>query len=149
MDCHFLLQWIFPTQGLNPHLLNLQHWQVGSLPYFYFYHTLAILNNFRVKALHSAEWAAHSVLCFGMHCMKVYPGFSHGPSYILCWLPSCVRLFATHGLQPARLLSPFSRQEYWNGLPCPSPGDLPDTGIEPTSLKSPALVSGFFTTRVT
>ena len=28
----------------------------------------------------------------------------------------------------------FSRLEYWNGLPCPSPGDLPDSGIEPGSL---------------
>ena len=27
----------------------------------------------------------------------------------------------------------FSRQEYWSGLPCPSPGDLPDAGIEPGS----------------
>ena len=34
----------------------------------------------------------------------------------------------------------FFRQEYWNGLPFPSPGDLPDPGIEPASLKSPALV---------
>ena len=39
----------------------------------------------------------------------------------------------------------FSRQVYWSGLPFPSPGDLPDTGIEPTSLIS-ALVSRFFTT---
>ena len=40
-----------------------------------------------------------------------------------------------HGLQPARLLSPwgFSRQEYWSGLPCPPPGDLPNPGIEPRS----------------
>ena len=37
----------------------------------------------------------------------------------------------------------FSRQEYWRGLPCPSPGDLPDSGIKPTSLKSPALANGF------
>ena len=28
----------------------------------------------------------------------------------------------------------FSRQEYWSGLPCPLPGDLPDAGIEPMSL---------------
>jgi len=28
----------------------------------------------------------------------------------------------------------FSRQEYWSGLPCPPPVDLPDEGIEPTSL---------------
>ena len=33
----------------------------------------------------------------------------------------------------------FSRQEYWSGLPCPSPGDLPDLGIEPASPESPAL----------
>ena len=40
----------------------------------------------------------------------------------------------------------FSRQEYWSGLPFPSPGDLLDLGIEPASLKSPALAEGFFTT---
>ena len=32
VGCHFLLQRIFPTQGLNPHLLCLLHWQVDSLP---------------------------------------------------------------------------------------------------------------------
>ena len=37
----------------------------------------------------------------------------------------------------------FPRQEYWSGLPFPSPGDLPNPGIEPAS---PALVEGFFTT---
>ena len=40
----------------------------------------------------------------------------------------------------------FSRQEYWSGLPFPSPGDLPDPGIEPASPESPALAGGFFTT---
>ena len=33
----------------------------------------------------------------------------------------------------------FSRQEYWSGLPCPPPGDLPNPGIKPTSLVSSAL----------
>ena len=37
----------------------------------------------------------------------------------------------------------FSRQEYWSGLPFPSPGDLPDPGIEPVFL-APALAGGFF-----
>ena len=37
----------------------------------------------------------------------------------------------------------FSREEYWSGLPFPSPGDLPDPEIEPTP---PALAGGFFTT---
>ena len=36
----------------------------------------------------------------------------------------------------------FSRQEYWNRLPFPTPGNLPDPGIEPMSLESPALVDG-------
>ena len=39
----------------------------------------------------------------------------------------------------------FSRQEYWSGLPFPTPGDLPDPGIEPVSLASTAWASGFFT----
>ncbi|ELR53965.1 hypothetical protein M91_16140, partial [Bos mutus] len=43
----------------------------------------------------------------------------------------------------------FSRQEYWSGLPFPPPGDLPDLGIEPMSLISPALAGGFFTTSTT
>ena len=43
----------------------------------------------------------------------------------------------------------FSRQEYWIGLPCPPPGDLPDPGIKPASLTSPALAGGFFTTSAT
>ena len=43
----------------------------------------------------------------------------------------------------------FSRQEHWSGLLCPPPGDLPDPGIEPESLTSPALAGGFFTSRAT
>ena len=43
----------------------------------------------------------------------------------------------------------FSRQKYWSGLPCPSPMDLPNPGIEPMSLMSPALAGEFFTTSAT
>ena len=51
---------------------------------------------------------------------------------------SRVRLFATPWTvaHQAPLSMGFSRQEYWSGLPFPSPGDLPDPGIEP---RSPAL----------
>ena len=42
----------------------------------------------------------------------------------------------------------FSRQEYWNELPCPPPGDLPNPEIEPASLMSPAFAGMFFTTEV-
>ena len=40
----------------------------------------------------------------------------------------------------------FPRQEHWSGLPFPPPGDLPDPGIEPLSLMSPALAGRFFST---
>ena len=43
----------------------------------------------------------------------------------------------------------FSRQEYWNRLPWPPPGDLPGTGIKPESPTSPALADRFFTTSAT
>ena len=43
----------------------------------------------------------------------------------------------------------FSRHEYWSRLPFPSPGDIPDPGIEPASLISPALAGRFFTTSAT
>ena len=43
----------------------------------------------------------------------------------------------------------FPRQYYWSGLPLPSLGDLPDPGIEPASLRSPALAGKFFTTGAT
>ena len=42
-----------------------------------------------------------------------------------------------------------SRQEYWHGLPCPPPGDLPHPGIEPASLMSPVLAGRFFTVSAT
>ena len=43
----------------------------------------------------------------------------------------------------------FSRQEHWSGVPLPTPGDLPDPGIETASLSSPTLAGGFFTTTAT
>ena len=58
---------------------------------------------------------------------------------------SRVWLFATLWFPcQAPLSRGFSRQEYWSGLPCPPPGDLPDSGIEPVSLASSALAGIFF-----
>ena len=64
---------------------------------------------------------------------------------------SHVQLFATLWIVAHQdpLSMGFSRQEYWSGLPCPPPGDLPDLGIKPTSLMSPALASRLFTTSTT
>ena len=94
---------------------------------------------------HSLFWSAYSIFCpfFQLSCLILL--------ICVCMLShfSGVRLFAalcTVALQ-APLSRGFSRQEYWSGLPCPSPGDLPDLGIEPLSLISPALAGGFFTKR--
>ena len=43
--CHFLLQGIFPTQGLNPRLLHLLHWQVDSLPLHHVGSPWAVFNS--------------------------------------------------------------------------------------------------------
>ena len=57
---------------------------------------------------------------------------------------SRVRLFATPWTVACQspLSMGFFRQEYWSGLPCPPPGDLPDPGIQPGSSQSPALQVG-------
>ena len=64
---------------------------------------------------------------------------------------SHVLLFVTPWTVAHQALLPmgFPRQEYWSELPFPSPGDLPDPGIKPESLASPALAGGFFTTSAT
>ena len=66
-------------------------------------------------------------------------------------LLSCVQLFVTLWTvtHQALLSMGFSKQEYWSGLPCPPPGNLPDSGIEPMSLMSQALAGEFFTTGAT
>ena len=64
---------------------------------------------------------------------------------------SRVRLFVTPWTvaRQAPLSMGFSRQECWSGLPCSPPGHLPDPGIEPSSLMSPAMAGRFFTTSTT
>ena len=55
--------------------------------------------------------------------------FSHVQLFVILWT-------VAHRVP---LSKGFSRQEHWSGLPCPSPGDLPNPGIEPRSLSYPAL----------
>ena len=62
--------------------------------------------------------------------------FSHVRLFVTPWTVACQTLLSMG----------FSRQEYWNGLPCPPAGDLPNPGIKPVSLTSPTWAGGFFTT---
>ena len=81
-----------------------------------------------------------------LHLGTQRPSLSHH-SHVLS-LFSHVWPFATLWTvaHEAALSMGFSRQEYWSGLPFPSPGDFPDPRIEPSSLMFPVLVGGFFTT---
>ena len=69
------------------------------------------------------------------------------PAYLLSHF-SGVQLFVTSWTvaHQVPLSMKFSKQEYWSGLLLPTPRHLPDPGIEPMSLVSPALAAGFFTT---
>ena len=61
----------------------------------------------------------------------LHPGLLHCRQIFFCF-------WATREAQ-APLSMGFSWQEYWSGLPCPPPGDLPNPGVEPMSTSSPAL----------
>ena len=67
---------------------------------------------------------------------------SHFSRVQLCVTPRMVAFQASLSIG-------FSRQEYESGLPCLPPEDLPNPGIEPTSLTSPALTVTLFTTSAT
>ena len=63
---------------------------------------------------------------------------------VVVWSLSHAQLFVTPWTinHQASLPTGFSRKEYWSGLSCPPPEDLPNPGIEPVSLTSPALAWG-------
>ena len=65
----------------------------------------------------------------------MFSSFSHVRLFVIPWTVAC----------QAPLSMRFSKQEYWSGLSCPSPGDLPNPGTEPVSLTSPALAGRFLT----
>ena len=90
-----------------------------------------------------------------LYCMQILTIEPPGkPLIFSCYVLgcfSCVQLFAplwTVAHQAPSSMG-FSRQEHWSGSPCPPPGDLPHPGAKPVSLISPALASGFLTTRAT
>ena len=196
MDCHFLLQGIFLTQGSNPGLLCLLHWQTGSLHLTHLGSPLkanTANSKFKVKsesvscsAVFRSLWSMDyslagssiNVILQAKILEWVAIPFFRGSSWarVQTWV-SCIAgrffiaeppgkphihiheeserkkvkslsrvlLFATPwtvAYQASPLMG-FSRQEYWSGLPFPSPGDLPDPGIEPGSpaLQTDALPS--------
>ena len=121
VDCHFLRQEIFQTQGSNlglplceQTLYRLSHqgnWKLHN----------------RVNQLLPACMLNHSVVSDSLRPYGLWPAYS---------LPGS----SVHGIFQARILE-------W--LPCPRPGDFPNPGIEPSSLMSPVLAGKVFTTSTT
>ena len=106
---------------------------------------MAVKSNFKITTEKkndvekSKKLLVKRILEFRWGCMRVCCHFNR------------VWLFATPWTAAHQASPPmgFSRQEYWSGLAFPSPRDLPDPGIKPTSLMPPALAGRFFTTSTT
>ena len=91
--------------------------------------------------MHMCTYTKHHVVHLKMHTSNyinvcVLSHFSHVQLFVSLWT-------AAH---QAPLSMGFFKQEYWSRLPFPPLGDLPDPGIKPESLGSPAMAGRFFTT---
>ena len=89
--------------------------------------------------------SVHMRVCMHMHVCGCMCVCIHTCTYTRSVVCNSVTPWTTAHQAP--LSMEFSRQDYWDGLPFPSPGDLPDPGIESVSLAFPALAGGFFDTR--
>ena len=154
MGSHSLLQGIFSIQGLNH--------TAGR--FFSSCTTRKAWSSANVKAAvmpsPSSASSCSTGLYFNIIRFWLYFNSPSLPPGVPSWKPGCVHAkplqscptvfdpmdYIAHQVP---LSMGFSRQEYWSKLPFPTMGDLPDPGIKPVSLMSPALAGGFFTTSAT
>ena len=88
VDCHFLLQGIFPTQRQNPHLLSLLHWQAGSSPLSHLGSPLLFYMKL-IWILHDKHWISPFFFFFKHnHYVPVPPSDSRISDRIPSWSPS-------------------------------------------------------------
>ena len=122
-DNYFMISCWFLYNNVNqPYICMYVCMYVCVCIYIYIYtHSWASLTPLSTPPLKSAQNTSLSSLC--------YTAMSHCECVSHC----CVRLFVTPWIVVCQspLSMEFSRQEYWSGLPFPSPGDLPDSGIKP------------------
>ena len=119
--------------------LSLQNFSFLFVPSFFFNH----------GQLHSIKFTTLTIFKCTVQCIK----HIHVVAQLSCHVrgtQSCPTLWdPMNDSHQAPLSMGFSRQEYWRRLPYLPPGNLPYSGIEPASLMSPALASGFFSTSAT
>ena len=108
-----VLSWLYQEGGFPPVFTTCPCWYISLMVF---------LDNQRLRSPHGLVLSTY-----------VLSHFSRVWLFVNQWT------VAPQALLPVE----FSRQEYWSGLPCPSPGDLPDPGVKPTSLTSPSLAGGF------
>ena len=114
--------------------LNINTIKTILLEYSWF--AMLCFNTFLIKGIGIITFIAQF---FYFWNMCVLSHFSHVQLFVTLWTIAC----------QAPLFMGFSRQEYWSGLPCLPLGNLPDSGIKPASLISPALAYGFLTINTT
>ena len=144
--CHFFLQRIFLTQGSNLGLLHCR-WILYWLSYQG--SQTHITERFPSTSIFQDVLSLRSII-LSSPCLKKLTNKQVKQQRVgiyvalcLCLVTSAVSDSETTWTvaRQAPLSMGFSRQEYWSGLPCPPPGDLPNIGIES---RSPTL-QGFFT----
>ena len=114
-----------------------------STNYIYFsqlsYGSLVMLNLVTTQVIMMFKYFTNFIIYWANHlyyvCFVIFNSYSHFSIKVKVRSLSRVRLFVTSWTVAYQALPSmgFSRQEYWSGLPFPSPGDLPDPGIEPRS----------------
>ena len=148
VGCLSLLQGICLTQGSNRWLL---HWQVGSFPMS---HQGSPVQLYILT--HTYVCVCACIYTYTFFFIYFPQWFITAYEYSSLTIQCCAKslqssLLATPGTVAHQDPLPigFSRRGYWSRLPCPPPGDLPNPGIEPSSLASPALAGGFSATITT
>ena len=126
----------------------------SAAPFFFCFQSFAASGPFPMRQLLCIRWPKYWSFSFSISPSSEYSGlisFRIDQFDLLVWVLTCfshVRVFVI--LWTVACQSPlsmgFSRQEYWSGLSFLSPGDLPNPGIDPVSLMSPASAGGFLTT---
>ena len=123
----------------------LSRWYEPEITNLFIYPTLFYITifNFLISILffhpHNKNTVSWQGRDYYLLCMCVLSLFSHIQLFVTPWTVA----------HQSPLSMGFSRQEQWIGLLFPPAGNLPDPGIKPTSLMSPALSGGFFTTSAT
>ena len=126
----YLVTQFSSVQLLSPVWLFAIPWTAAHQP------SLSITNSQSLPKLMSIESVMpsnHFILrCPLLLLPSIFPSISHVQLFVTPWTVAC----------QAPLSMGFSRQEYWSGLPCPPPGDLPNPGIN--GAQASHIAGGFF-----